>query len=68
MTRYLIYGESDRKPIRKTKHKNDALLFASDFRNLQRHGCMTVIREDDDGNRQRWNSEISAWENSEEIL
>lgn len=68
MTRYLIYGESDRKPIRKTKHENDALLFASDFRNLQRHGCMTVIREDDDGNRQRWNSEISAWESSEEII
>ena len=66
MTRYLIYGEGGKKPIRKTKHENDAMIFCSDFKNLQQYGCMTVVREDDDGARQIWDSELSAWVNTEE--
>lgn len=62
MTKYLIFGENDKKPIRKTKHENDAFLFISDFKNLQQYGCMTIIREDDDGMQQVWNADMKAWE------
>ena len=65
MVKYYIYGETDKKPIRKTKHENDAFLFTTDFKNLQQYGCMTIVREDDDGIRQVWNSETLAWENKE---
>lgn len=64
--RYLIYGETEKKPIRKTKHENDAFLFVSDFKNLQQHGCMTIIREDETGARQMWNNDTKAWELMEE--
>lgn len=63
MTKYFIYGEGNKKPIRKTKHENDAFLFISDFKNLQQFGCMTLIRENDDGSKQTWNTDLSAWEN-----
>lgn len=66
MTKYLIYGEGNKKPIRKTKHENDAFLFISDFKNLQQFGCMTLIRENDDGSKQTWNTDLSAWENMHE--
>lgn len=66
MTKYLIYGEGNKKPIRKTKHENDAFLFISDFKNLQQFGCMTLIRENDDGSKQTWNTDLSAWENMRE--
>ena len=66
MVKYILYGEGNKKPIRKTKHENDAFLFASDFKNLQQYGCMTIVREDEDGNRQTWNDELKAWENMEE--
>lgn len=62
MIKYYIYGENNKKPIRKTKHENDAFLFITDFKNLQQYGCMTIVREDDDGIRQTWNSETMAWE------
>lgn len=66
MTKYFIYGEGNKKPIRKTKHENDAFLFISDFKNLQQFGCMTLIRENDDGSKQTWNTDLSAWENMRE--
>lgn len=61
MIKYYIYGEGNKKPIRKTKHENDAMLFVSDFKNLQQYGCMTVVREDEEGNRQLWDNESKAW-------
>ncbi len=61
MIKYYIYGEGNKKPIRKTKHENDAMLFVADFKNLQQFGCMTVIREDDNGVREAWDDEIKAW-------
>jgi hypothetical protein len=61
MTKYLIYDENNKKPIRKTKHENDAFLFVSDFKNLQQYGCMTVVREDDDGSRCAWDADSKAW-------
>lgn len=67
MVKYILYGEGSKKPIRKTKHENDAFLFASDFKNLQQYGCMTIVREDEDGNRQTWNDELKAWESMEEL-
>ena len=62
MIKYYIYGENTKKPIRKTKHENDAMLFATDFKNLQQYGCMTIVRECEDGSRQTWNSETKSWE------
>lgn len=59
--KYLIYGEGNKKPIRKTKHENDAMLFVSDFKNLHQYGCMIVICEDDDGTRSQWDPETKAW-------
>lgn len=61
MTKYLIYGEGNKKPIRKTKHENDAFLFVSDFRNLQQYGCMSIVREDDEGNKNIWDNEMKSW-------
>lgn len=61
MVKYFVYGEGNKKPIRKTKHENDAMLFATDFKNLQQYGCMTIIREDDSGVREIWDNEIKAW-------
>lgn len=66
MTKYFIYGEGNKKPIRKTKHENDALLFVSDFKNLQKYGCMTVVREDEYGARQAWDDDTKAWINLED--
>lgn len=61
MIKYFVYGEGNKKPIRKTKHENDAMLFATDFKNLQQFGCMTIVREDDDGVRETWNNKIKTW-------
>ena len=66
MIRYYVYGEGNKKPIRKTKHENDAMIFATEFRNLQQYGCMTVVREDDIGMRQTWNFKTNNWMNMEE--
>ena len=60
--KYLIYEEGGKKPIRKTKHENDAILFVSDFKNLHQYGCMTVICEDDNGIRSQWNPDTKTWE------
>ena len=65
MTKYFIYGEGNKKPIRKTKHENDALMFASDFKNLQQYGCMTVVREEENDGRQTWDPDLMAWINRE---
>ena len=67
MCKYLIYGENMGKPIRKTKHENDAMLFVSDFKNLQQYGCMSIICEDDEGKRFQWNADSKAWVSMEDI-
>lgn len=61
MCKYYIYGENMGKPIRKTKHENEAMSFVSDFKNLQQHGCMSIICEDDEGRRLQWNADTKAW-------
>ena len=66
MTKYYIYGEGSKKPIRKTKHENDAMLFASDFKNLQQYGCMTIIRDEENDGRQVWDPDTMAWINMED--
>lgn len=66
MCKYYVYGEGLGKPIRKTKHENDAMLFVTDFRNLQQYGCMSIICEDDDGFRRQWDPETKAWVTMEE--
>ena len=67
MSKFLIYGEGLGKPIRKTKHENDAIMFVSDIKNLQQYGCMTVICEDDNGKRLQYDPEMKAWIAMEEI-
>ena len=61
MTKYLIYGEGNKRPIRKTKHENDAFKFVSDVKNLQQYGCMTIIREEENDGRQTWDPDLMAW-------
>lgn len=65
MTKYFIYGEGNKKPIRKTKHENDAFIFVSDFKNLQQYGCMTIVREDENDEKQIWDNDMRAWVNME---
>lgn len=60
MTRYLVYSEEGKKPIKKFKNENDVFIFISDFRNLQQYGCMTAVC-DNDGARQLWDDDIKAW-------
>jgi len=67
MKKFLIYGEGLGKPIRKTKHENDAMLFVSDFRNLQQYGYMSIICENDDGKRLQWDADNKVWVVMEEI-
>lgn len=61
MERYLIYGEGSKKPIRKMKHENEAFMFVADIKNLQQHGCMTIVREEENDGRQVWSPEIMGW-------
>lgn len=61
MVKFFVYAEGSKKPIQRKKHESDALLFISDFKNLQQYGCMTLVREDDSGERQVWNNELKAW-------
>lgn len=65
MTKYLIYADGERKPIRKFKREYEAIEFASDFRNLADYGCMTVVRHQDDGSEDSWNMQNATWENVE---
>lgn len=66
MVKYYIYGEGTKKPIQRKKHETDAFVFVSDIKNLQRFGCMSIVREDDSGHRQRWNDDTDIWESEEE--
>lgn len=66
MSKYLIYGEGLGKPIRKMKHEHDAMLFVSDFKNLQQYGCMSIVSEDEEGHRQQWDADSKAWITMEE--
>ena len=64
--KYLVYGEGNRKPIRKTKHENDAFAFVSNIKNLQHYGCMTIVREEENDGRQMWDPDLMAWVRMEE--
>lgn len=71
MTKYIIYAEDDYNPgeqvqVKKTKRENEAIDFIGDFKNLQRYGCMSIVRTADDGTRARWNGETAVWEPLEE--
>lgn len=67
MVKYYIFGEGTKKPIQRKKHESDAFVFVSDIKNLQRYGCMTIVREDDDGRSYHWNADTSIWEADHEI-
>lgn len=61
MTKYYIYAENAKKPIRKMKRENEAIMFASDFKNLANYGCMSVIMEADNGSKYTWDHEAGSW-------
>ena len=65
MTRYIIFTEYDKKPLKKIKHEYEAFNFVEDIRNLQRYGCMTIVKETDTDGVYVWNRENSAWESIE---
>lgn len=62
MTKYFIFAEGSKKPIRKFKHQYEAVNFATDFRNLSEHGCMTLVMETDNDGRYIWNEQNDGWE------
>lgn len=66
MTKYLIYADGVDKPIRKLKRENEAISFASDFRNLADYGVMTVVRDTDADGRYVWDHGAGSWEKIEE--
>lgn len=61
MTKYEIYADGDNRPVKKLKREYDALNFISDVRNLARYGCMTLVRESDDGETMVWDEMNSVW-------
>ena len=70
MIRYYIYAEDDNHPgkqimVKKTKHEYDAINFVNEVKNLSLYGCMTLVKQDDDG-KYTWSNEDSMWENLEE--
>ncbi len=70
MTKYIIYAEDDNHPgkqaqIRKTKREYEAIDFIGDVRNLQRYGCMSVVKTTDEGDKFTWNADTSVWEAAE---
>lgn len=66
VTKYLIYADGA-KPIRKMKRENEAIAFASDFRNLSEYGCMTVVMVTDNSVKYVWDHEAGSWEVMEEV-
>lgn len=71
MTKYIVYAEDDNNPgkqtqVKKMKREYEAIDFIDDIRNLQRYGCMTVVKVTDEGERFMWNVELSAWDRVED--
>ena len=70
MVRYVIYADDDNHPgkqivVKKTKHEYDAINFVNDVKNLSRYGCMTLVRQGDEGSY-TWSNENDTWEKTEE--
>ena len=66
MTKYEVYAEGDNRPIKKTRREYEAIGFACDLRNLARYGCLTLIREADDGSVSVWDNLDGTWKPSVE--
>lgn len=66
MTKYLIYADGEKKPIRKFKRENEAIMFASDFKNLADYGCMSVVMDTDSDGKFVWDHEAGAWQRLKE--
>lgn len=66
MTKYLIYADGEKKPIRKFKRENEAIMFASDFKNLADYGCMSVVMDTDSNGKFVWDHEAGCWETMED--
>ena len=66
MTKYLIYVENEKKPLKKFKREYEAIDFASDFRNLADYGCMQVVMETDSDGCYVWDTQDAVWLKMEE--
>ena len=66
MTKYLIYADGEKKPIRKFKRENEAIMFASDFKNLADYGCMSIVMDTDSNGKYIWDHEAGSWEMMED--
>ncbi len=66
MTKYLIYADGEKKPIRKCKHENEAIMFASDYKNLADYGCMSIVMDTDADGKYIWDPEAGAWKAMED--
>ena len=49
MTKYMIFSQDEYEPVKKIKHEKEAIAFTKDIANLKKYGCMTVVKETDDG-------------------
>ena len=54
MTKYMIFAQDEYEPdkkvaLKKIKHEKEAVAFAEDITNLKKYGCMTVVKETNDG-------------------
>lgn len=66
MTKYFVYADGEKKPIKKFKRENEAILFASDYKNLANYGCMSIVMETDSDGKYVWDHEAGSWEAMEE--
>lgn len=66
MTKYFVLCENEKKPLKKFKREYEAIAFASDFRNLSEHGCMTVVMDTDADGRFVWDHDAGAWQRLKE--
>lgn len=66
MTKYFVYADGEKKPIKKCKRENEAIMFASDYKNLANYGCMSVVMETDSDGKYVWDHEAGSWEPMEE--
>lgn len=60
MTKYLVFAEGQKKPVRKFKNEYDAISFISDVRRLSEYGCMSLKMETD-GASFVWDEALSDW-------
>lgn len=65
MTKYMIFVQDEYEPdkevpLKKIKREKEAIAFVGDVTNLKKYGCMSLVKETDDG-RYKYNEENGEW-------